>query len=154
MSWSLRLRHGDLVCEGSSLGQVTNQQKLVQDLRCAILEKRGMDNAHPRFGSILNGGFNDKGKWVDTIIGEDDIDFVVAQVEAELRRIGTEHQISQAARAKEDRYIYGESTLNNAELLASIDNINFVQAEDKLLVTVFLKTGADQPISIDIPISI
>lgn len=153
MSWSLQIRNGDLVSDGAQLAQVTNQNKLVQDLRCAILERKGHDDMHPSFGSLIDGGRDDQGYWVDSLIGEDEIEFVVAQVEADLRRLAADHQARQIARAENDRMTYGQSTLNNGELLHSVTGINFVQSQDKLLVTVSLQTGTGQTINLDVPVT-
>ncbi len=156
MSWSLQLSHdGDLVTRGTQLAQVTNQQKLVQDLRCAILERRGTDDMHRTFGSLIDGGYDERGNWYEGMIAtDDDIEYIVAQVDSELRRIAADHQARQVVRSQNDRYTYGESTLNNAELLESVTDIHFVQAEDKLMVTVYLKTAVGQPFTINLPISI
>ena len=153
MSWSLQLRNGDLVSDGAQLAQVTNQNKLIQDLRCAILERRGTDDMHPRFGSLIDGGYDDQGNWVSSLIGEDEINFVVTQVESDLRKIALEHQSRQAARAQDDRLVYGASTLNNPELLMEVRNVRFIQSQDKLMVTVSIRTGGNQDLDIDVPIS-
>lgn len=154
MSWSLQLQKGDLVTSASRLGQVTGGNKLSQDLRCAVLERRGTDPAHRTFGSLIDGGYDDSGNWTESLIGDDDIDYVVAHVDAELRRLAAEHQARQVKRAQEDRYAYGESTLTNNELLGAITAIDFVRAQDKLMVTVHVQTGIGEKFAIDVPVSI
>jgi hypothetical protein len=152
MSWSLKLRNGDLVTDGAKLDQVTGASKLVQDLRCAILEKRGTDDLHRDFGSLIDGGYDDKGNWVDSTIGEIDIDFAVLQIESDLRRIMALHQQRQVARSKRDRQTYGQSTLDNDELLYSVEGIGFTQAQDKLMVNVLIQTGTGQQFNIAVPL--
>lgn len=152
MSWSLKLRHGDLVTDGAQLGQVTGAAKLVQDLRCAILERRGHDDMHPSFGSLIDGGYDDNGQWVESMIGEDDIELVVLRVETDLRRLMYEHQNRQVNRSQADRQKYGISTLDKDELLYSVVSVNFQQAQDKLMVNVLIKTGNGQVFDIAVPV--
>lgn len=152
MSWSLKLRNGDLVTDGAQLAQVTGAGKLVQDLRCAILERRGHDDLHRQFGSLIDGGYDNDGEYVDSIIGEIDIDFAVLQIESDLRRIMTEHQQRQVARSKNDRQKYGQSTLENDELLYSVEDITFTQAQDKIMVNVFIKTGTGTTFDLAVPL--
>jgi hypothetical protein len=152
MSWSLKLRNGDLVTDGAKLDQVTGAAKLVQDLRCAILEKRGTDDLHRDFGSLIDGGYDDQGNWVDSTIGEIDIDFAVLQIESDLRRIMAKHQQTQVARSKRDRKTYGQSTLDNDELLYAVEGIDFTQAQDKLMVNVLIQTGTGQQFNIAVPL--
>lgn len=152
MSWSLKLRNGDLVTDGAKLDQVTGAAKLVQDLRCAILEKRGTDDLHRDFGSLIDGGYDDKGDWVDSTIGEIDIDFAVLQIESDLRRIMAMHQQKQVARSKRDRQTYGQSTLDNDELLYAVEGVDFTQAQDKLMVNVLIQTGTGQQFNIAVPL--
>jgi hypothetical protein len=152
MSWSLKLRNGDLVTDGAKLDQVTGAAKLVQDLRCAILEKRGTDDLHRDFGSLIDGGYDDKGNWVDSTIGEIDIDFAVLQIESDLRRIMAMHQQKQVARSKRDRQTYGQSTLDNDELLYAVEGVDFTQAQDKLMVNVLIQTGTGQQFNIAVPL--
>lgn len=152
MSWSLELRNGDLTISGARLGQTTGSNKLVQDLRCAILEPRGHDDMHPAFGSLIDGGIDEAGREVASIIGTDRWEFAALQIQSEIRRIAALHQARQVERAKADRLTYGESTLTNAELLFQITNIDMVQAQDRLLVTVFVENGQGDEFSLDVPI--
>lgn len=153
MSWSLQLRNGDLALGGTRFGQVTGSQKLIQDLRCALLEHRGHDDMHPLFGSMIDGGRNEAGIEVSSIIGTNDWERIAMRVEGEIRRIGAEHQQRQIERAKQDRYRYGESTLENSELLLSVQDVDMIQVQDTLLVKVILETGSGTQTNITIPIS-
>jgi hypothetical protein len=153
MSWSLHLRNGDLALGGTRLGQVTGAQKLVQDLRCALLEPRGWDDAHPTYGSLLDGGRDDNGIEVASIVGTSNWERIALRVEGEIRRITALYQRMQLARAQQDRYTYGESTLSPDELLLNVTAVNMYQAQDTLLVRVTLQTGTGLATQIDIPIS-
>lgn len=153
MTWSLRLQNGDLSTEGARLGQVTGGQKLVQDLRCALLERRGLDDLHPSFGSLIDGGVDEFGQETPSLIGSVDWERAVTRVEGEIRRIASDHQARQVARAENDRHRYGESTLSNSELLLSVRGVEMTQAQDKLMVRVGLETASGEQFSVDVPIT-
>ena len=151
MSWSLQLRAGDLVVGGASFGVVTEQNKLVQDLRCAILERMGTDEDHPWFGSLIDGG-RLNGVEQESLIATTDWNVAVLQVESEIRRIADQYQKQQIARVEQDRTVYGKPTLTPGEILMGISNIQFFQAQDNLLCRVTLITGADTEIPINVPL--
>lgn len=153
MSWSLRLKNGDLVLEGQHVAQVSGTAKLVQDLKCAILESRGHDKYHPEFGSIIDGGFNENGVYVPSVIGETDWAFVALRVESEIRRICSEYQRSQIERDKADRLRYGRSTLDLSEVLESVTNVDITQVQDTMRVRVSIRTASGKPATIDVPVA-
>ena len=153
MSWSLQLRNGDLALSGTSLGQVTGGPKLVQDLRCAIMETRGNDDMHPLFGSTIDGGRDENGREVQGIVGTSDWEYAALVVQSEIQRIAGEYQRRQLVRAQEDRQRFGESTLSNSELLVSLLRVNYMQANDTLLVDVMLETGRGDQITVTVPVS-
>lgn len=107
---------------------------------------------HPSFGSLIDGGIDEAGREVASIIGTDRWEFAALQIQSEIRRIAALHQARQTERAKADRLAYGESTLENAELLYQVSNIDMVQAQDRLLVTVTLQNGRGEQFSFDVPI--
>lgn len=152
MSWSLQLRNSDLALGGAQLGQVTGQAKLVQDLTCALLERRGTDDMHPGYGSLIDGGLDDFGVEQPSVFGSSDWQRIGLRVESEIRRICSEYQRAQLERARQDRYTYGKSTLSNDELLLQVNQISMYQAQDTLLVTVSITTGNSQQVSIDLPL--
>lgn len=154
MSWSLQLQGGDLVVSGARLGQAFGTQKLVQDLRCAILEHQGSDDMHPDFGSLIDGGTDASGNEVASLIGTSRWDFAALRIESEIRRIVANYQRQQAVRARNDRTTYGESTLTNDELLVEVKKIDMTQALDKLFVQITLDTGVGRNITIDIPVTL
>jgi len=153
MSWSLQLRNGDLALNGASFGQVSGPLKSVQDLRCAILERRGSDDHHPSFGSLIDGGIDTDGTEVTSVIANSDPRYVTSRVETEIRRLVAEQQRRQLARAQADRYAYGQSTLDNAELIVSVGSIGFTQVQDTLYVSVTLVMGNGANVSIQVPVN-
>lgn len=145
------MRNGDLVVGGSSFGAVAEQPKLVQDLRCAILERMGTDEDHPWFGSLIDGG-RLNGVEQESLIATDDWNYAVLAVEAEIRRIVDQYQKQQLVRTEQDRSTYGKPTLTPGELLMGVSNLQFFQAQDNLLCRVTLVTGADAEFPLNIPL--
>jgi hypothetical protein len=152
MSWSLQLRNGDFTVGGASLGVVTHTNKLLQDIRCAILERMGTDNLHPTYGSLIEGGITPDGRVVQGVIGEVDLDLVLLEVESDLSRIIRQIQKIQLARAKADKMKYGRATLDAGEVVLDLTGIDFKQRQDHLVVTINLLTGSDEEISLTVPI--
>lgn len=152
MTWSLQVQNGDLTLGGAKLGVVTGQQKLVQDLSHWFLEKMGTDSLHPGYGSLLDGGTKPNGQVVDSPIGEDDIDFLVTQVEDDIRRIVGEYQQRQLQRAKDDRLRYNKTTLTPGEIIVSLDDVKMELLEDKLRVTLFVTTAEGRSATLDVPL--
>lgn len=136
---------------GSNFGTVTDQNKLVQDLRCAILERMGTDEDHPWFGSLIDGG-RLNGVDQPSIIATDDWNVAVLSVEGEIRRIVDQYQKAQVIRVERDRNTYGKPTLTPGELLMGVGDIQFYQAQDNLLCRVTLITGADSEITVNVPL--
>src|SRR3954464_5179233 len=136
MSWSLELRGGDLALGGTQLGTVIGPRKLVQDLRCALLEPRGLDDAHPTYGSLLDSGRDDNGVEVASVFGTNNWERIALRVEGEIRRIAALQQQTQLSRAQSDRHTYGTSTLTPDELLVRVSSVQMYQAQDTLLARV------------------
>jgi hypothetical protein len=153
MSWSLRIRNGDLVIDGAKLGQVAGPSKLVQDLRCALLEQKGNDNLHPEFGSLIDGGIDENGNIAPSIVGESNWDLIALRIQSEIHSVAKAHQQRQLQRAAQDRSVYGDSTLSANEILLSVTNIEMFHAQDTLLVRIHLSTGTSQVIKIDVPVA-
>jgi hypothetical protein len=151
MSWSLQLRGGDLVIGGSTFGTVTGSEKLIQDLRCAILERMGTDEDHPWFGSLIDGG-RLNGVDQPSIIATDNWNMAVLAVESEIRRIVDQYQKAQIIRTERDRTTYGKPTLHPGEILMGVGSIEFYQAQDNLLCRVTLITGTDVEITVNVPL--
>lgn len=153
MSWSLQISHGDFTVSQSQYGVVTDAYKLVQDLRCAILEKMGTDDMHPSYGSLIDGGTMPDGTVVGGVIGLLDWQQVTNTVNAEITRLATAYQAQQLNRAKNDRQTYNRVSLTPAEVLMAISNMTFLQVLDQLQVTVDLQTAAGQNINVVFPVS-
>lgn len=153
MSWSLRLQNGDLALDGRAIAQVSGAPKLVQDLKCAILEPRGHDRYHPDFGSIIDGGYNEQGVYVPSVIGETDWDFVALRVETEIRRICSLHQKAQIERDRNDRVRYGRSTLDLSEVLEAVTNVDITQSQDTMRVRVSIRTASGRTTSFEVPVA-
>jgi hypothetical protein len=152
MSFSLLIEHGDLPLNGTSLATVEGAHKLTQDLMCGIMTPMGTDEAHPDFGSLLEGGFTSDGRYVEGVIGSEDWNRVALVVQSEIQRICNEYQLQQISRNRNDAAVYGKTTLTPSELLVAVDGIQLQQAEDNLLVTVTLKTG-NGPIQVNVPVA-
>lgn len=140
MSFSLRIRNGDLALGGTSLDTVEGGEKLVQDLSCALLTPLGSYEAHPQFGSALDGGITNDG-YTEGVFGERDWRKAATIVQAEIQRICTDYQAQQVNRNAADATNYGRPTLTPEETLLSVGGMKFVQAQDRLLATVNLNIG-------------
>jgi hypothetical protein len=148
MTWSLRLQNGDLTLGNASYGTVTSEEKLVQDLRCYILEQMGTDDMHPNFGSLLDGGYRSDGSSVKSLIGTPNDAFTQLGVETELRRIIADYQDRQLRRAKDDRIVFGKTTLTKGEVLLAVDEMRVEPTEDKLIVTLTLQTASNTTVEL------
>lgn len=152
MSFSLLIEHGDLILEGTSLATVSGTRKMTQDIGCEILTPMGTDEAHPDFGSLLEGGINPEGNYVEGVIGDVDWNRVGLVVQAEIQRITNEYQRQQISRNQEDGAVYGKPTITPDELLVSVDNIELTQAEDNLLVVITITTGRGS-LKLNVPVA-
>lgn len=147
------MKNGDLALEGANLSIVSGTAKLVQDLRCAILEARGHDPFHPEFGSIIDGGVDTNGIYSPSMIGEMDWAFVALRVKSEINRICEAQQRVQIDRDRNDRSRYGSSTLDRSEVLKSVTSINISQTQDKMMVSVKILTAANTTAIISLPVA-
>ncbi len=149
MSFSLRIEHGDLALEGTQLAKVEGAQKLQQDLSVAILTPLGFDELHPLFGSILVENLIDNG--IVDIIGTQNFRRAATLVNAELRRLCRNYQEQQINRNQSDVIRFGRHTLTPDEILVSVKNVAFKQAEDHLICELSLEIGTET-VSIPVPI--
>jgi hypothetical protein len=144
VSWSLKLRAGDIDVQHAQIGVVQGSQKLVQDFRCAVLEALGNDDLHPSWGSTLDGGIGSNGEWVPGVIGTADPWAAQMQVESEIRRIATLLQQRQLQRLQQERLTYNKVTLTASEILLGVTNVRMSQVGDALTVGVTLHNGQDE----------
>lgn len=144
MTWSLALKNGDLSVdgEGHSLAVVREEAKLIQDLKAALLHKRGSTYTSPGYGSILEGGTTPDGVKHSGFIGRTINEMLVLEVEEEIRRVLMAHQQSQVSRARSDESTYGRITLGRGEILLSVGEIIVKQTDDVLSVNVYIQTGS------------
>ena len=137
MTWSLALQNGDLSLNSSNgFETVTNEDKLVQDLRCHLLEKMGDDDLHPEFGSLLNGGTLPDGTSHNGYIGEQDDDITVLGIQSEITRVVNNYQEQTLARAKTDKLTYGKATLTHGEVLYDLNAVKVQKDLDKVNITI------------------
>jgi hypothetical protein len=99
---------------------------------------------HPDFGSTLDGGRLISGEWVPGPIGTVNDSLARSEIEVELRRLAREYQARQLQRAKDDRLVYGKTTLTKREVLLGITSIAFHRKTDSLNVTLTLQTGTNE----------
>jgi hypothetical protein len=150
MTWSLRLENGDLSFDGGHLAVVDNENKMIKDLTCQLLEKMGNDDMHPEYGSLIDGGETIDGIVYDSIVADDDLEMVKMRIQAEIVRIVNDYQGRQLDRAKADKMLYGKQSLTSREIVSSINAINFVENLDHLIVNISLGTTQNQTQTIEI----
>ncbi len=148
MSWSLKIRNGDLAIDGGTYGTVTGPEKLVQDLRCWILEEQGNDVMHPDYGSLIQGGMSPSGVPVPSPLGNTFSAEDLLRIESEVRRVIMAYQAQQRDRISVDTVRYnGKNTMSPGEILLSIKNISIIQNIDTALCYVTLVTGNGDVVS-------
>lgn len=150
MTWSLKLQNGDLALGGNHLDIVDNEEKMIQDLRCQLLEKMGNDQMHPEYGSLLDGGETPDGIVYSSILADDDLQMAKLRIQSEILRVINDYQNRQLDRAKADKMLYGKQSLTPREIVASVNSINFVENLDRLTVNISLATSANQEQTIEL----
>jgi hypothetical protein len=154
MTYSLKLKNGDLVPGAKGLEVVDNASKMVQDIALELRQKMGENVLHPEYGSLIDGGVKPDGSTYPSIIGEDDLALVEMRVRSEISRIAGNYQSRQLARAKSDKMRYGSQTLTRGEILLGIASIDITQQLDKIRIVVALTTGENSTETIDILLDI
>lgn len=149
MTWSFQIKNGDLNFAGpGGFATVTGQQKLIQDLKNWLLEPRGTDPFHPDYGSVLDGGTMPDGTTVDPAIGGLITSESLVTIESEVRRILNSYQQQQLDRLTREAPLYGgKNTFSTGEILASVDDVQVIQAGDVVVVTCSITTGDGDSIS-------
>lgn len=154
MTYSLNIRGGDLSLGGpGGLSTITGTEKLIQDLKCWILEPMGTDPLHPDYGSMLDGG-NVPGSGVQAgLIGTTLDNVALLKVEAEVKRILTLYQQQQINRIQIEQSIYnGKNTYTFGEVLFSIDSVIATQFKDTVIVNVSIRTANGQTLTFSQPL--
>lgn len=154
MSWSLSILNGDLNIGGANgLNKVTGKNKLVQDLKCWILESVGTDPLHPNFGSTLDGGQLSDGTIVDGVIGQVISNGVMLNIEAEIIRILNLYRENQIRILDNEQSIYGgQISLTPDEILLSINGVDVSSFSTTVVVRVSITTAANSNIIFTQPV--
>lgn len=152
MTWSLALQDGDLALNNNGLSIVTGESKLLQDLTTYLLTPLGSNDAHPDFGSLLNGG-QDNGTIYQAIYNEISDPTVQDQVISEIQRVITAYQAMQLARAKADQAAYGKTTLSKGEVLLSVDSIDGSVQDVTVNVSIGLTTADGTDPTLNVPLT-
>lgn len=134
MSYSLAVRNGDLVREGSSLAIVYGVEKLKQDLQCWVTERYGGDRFHPLMGSILQ-------EYIGSVISPR----TYAEIQDEVMRVLDNYQRVQYVGFKNNPRLYSLS-----EILDTIENVQVAINYDTVSVMVSVSTAAKTPAQITI----
>lgn len=120
MTYSLALRGGDLVAQGSELAIVSGTDKLRQDTELWLLVRIGSNAMHPAFGSYLE-------SYIGGVI---DIN-TQAKVYNEILRTLNNYQALQY-----QAFQTNPSLFSLTELMASVDSINVSVSYDTVNATV------------------
>jgi hypothetical protein len=153
MSKSFAVVNGDLVIgPGRSLSLVSGRQKLLQDLRLWVLEKMGIDPSTPTYGNLLDGGTED-GSNVEGFIGRIMTDDALNEIRNVIIDLLQRYQTMQyeKIRAETLRYL-GENTLDEDEILETINSVIVQDLGTTALVQVKLTTLAGSSIKLTVPI--
>ncbi len=149
MSYSLKIKDGDIVPSNGKLKTIEGLEKLIQDLRLWLLEALGTDRFHPKFGSSL-----------DDEIGTIDPKIASVNVKAEILRVLQNYQVAQSNKIQKEKWIYQNSIMKQGywimskeEVLSSINGIQISTQGSIMNVQVSLTTysgvEAILPLTID-----
>lgn len=128
MTFSLAIRNGDFVQQGSSLGIVYGTDKLKQDLTLWMAERYGIDRFHPSMGSNFQ-------NYIGGVIGFN----TQAMIYSEAERVLDNYQKVQYLGLRADPRRYSLS-----ELLWSINEINVGVGYDTVSVAIGVSNGLQQ----------
>lgn len=151
MSWSLQLRNGDLAHDRGRYAVVQGPNKIAQDLRVWILTRYGADEAHPTFGSTIDGGVEGDQE-LASVLDLNNPNIAATVIRAELQRWATGYKQQQLARIQSDVQTYGSSSLRKDEILEDLSEITFSQVQDTLFVQVTIKPAVAQEVTLNVPV--
>jgi len=144
MSKSLSIALGDLNVTGRHYDTVRGKDKLMQDLRCLLIEQVGTDPATPGWGSALD---------TDSYVGAVYSDALAAEARMDIMALLQGYQAAQLEKLKQETIQYdGLNTFEEGEVIESIDEITTLQVGTTLLVRINLTTVAGDQIRIDVPV--
>lgn len=154
MTYSLNIMGGDLSLGGpGGLSTVTGGEKLIQDLKCWLLEAIGTDPLHPDYGSKLDGGGAPGSPQQWGMIGSEIDSTSLMMVEAEVRRILNQYQQQQVNRIQIEQTLYnGKNTYVMGEILYSIDSVTASRFKDTIIVNANIRTANGQSLSLTQPV--
>ena len=126
MTYSLALRDGDLVAQGSQLVIVYGSEKLKQDMTCWLVERYGGNKFHPTYGSVL----------------EDHIGSVItpttqSKVYNEILRVLDNYQ-----RMQYQAFMADPSIFSISELMYSVDSVDISISLDTVNATISVSNPA------------
>lgn len=142
MTFSLRIKNGDLALQNRSLSVVEGPDKLVQDLTCNILTPRRFYENYPEFGTEIE----------STVIGQSNWDMAMMYVEAEIKRICKFYQDVQKVRHEYDAQTNRRLSQTADEILLRVINIEMKQINDVLVAKVEIETGENSLTELYIPV--
>ncbi len=153
MSKSFQIQNGDLVVgERRGFATVSGKAKLLQDLKLWVLERIGTDSSTPTYGSRLDGGVID-GEELPSFIGEVMTASNISQIRAELINLLTSYQQVQYEKIRNETLMFnGKNTLDEGEVLDSIDSVDIKTVGDKVLAQVRLTSLAGESFKLTVPL--
>lgn len=152
MSKSLAVVGGDLAIQSRAYQTVTGRAKLIQDLRCWILEPLGTDPATPDFGTRLEGVLTNTEEYAG-VIGAALTSQLVNELQTELLDQLLRYQALQVSKMQDDVVRYdGQTTLDPDEVIQSVDGVDAVVDGDTILIQITLTTFASTSLTITIPV--
>lgn len=144
MSKSLSIASGDLSVTGRHYDTVSGKDKLIQDLRCALIEQVGTDPATPEFGSRFE---------TDDYLGQIYSETLAESAVIDVMTILQTYQQAQLTKIQQETVIYnGLNTFDAEEVIDTIDSVDSVFSGDTLVVRVQLTTIAGNQVKIDVPV--
>lgn len=154
MSKSLALVNGDLaIGPGRAFQAVTGREKLLQDLKLWILERIGADASTPSYGSRLDGG-TENGTNVGSYIGQIVSEEQMMGIRGEIIRLIENYQAMQYDKLRSETILYlGPTTLDQDEVVASIDRITTKAVGTTVLVQVTLNILSGDVIKLTLPVN-
>lgn len=153
MSQSFRISGGDLVLQNRSFATVDGQDKLFQDLSLMLEEPLGTDSLAPTYGSSLDNEIIN-GQEVSPFIGQVFNSQIAASIVGEVRRVLSNYQQAQLQKMQQEAIQFqGRTTLNDSEIIYSIDSINISNSGMIVLVQVSLTTLAGISVKLTFPVT-
>lgn len=144
MSKSLAITTGDLSITGRHYDTVSGKDKLIQDLRCALIEEVGTDPATPDFGSRFE---------TDDYLGQAYTEILAEEARQDVMTILQSYQAAQLAKLQDETIAYnGLNTFSEGEVIETIDSIDSIFSGDTLIIRVTITTIAQEQIKIDVPV--